>query len=331
MSKTETTTKNDSTTKTELLASPTTGLAAVIDAVERLGGVETLQLPKYPYVEEDENGDPRIASLPIAVVPDGRRLESLKPFVDEFLPRPVRIQGTAILRDERSFITHVNEMREPTTRIFCEPTASPPTFTAVYDYHSVTKQETQRPAYCAHRAVWPLAMSKEWLAWTGQANKGMTPTEFAEFLELRVPDVYWGDQRSDYTNTLVKELDLRLSTPSALIGLSRNLLVNVDVQVRQAQTLSTGEIAITYVEQHRDGEGQPIRVPNAFLIAIPVVLGGPAYQILARLRYRIREGKVTWSYDLHRTDIALDAAIREIGDRVALETGCVVFAGSPEK
>lgn len=330
MTKTESATKTDTTTKTEPFAT-TSGMAAVITAVERLGNVETLQLPKYPYVEEDENGVPRISSLPVAVVPIGRELVSLKPFVDEFLPRPDRIRGTATLRDEISFVAHVIEMKEPTTRIFCEPTATPPSFTAVYDYHAMTNKDTQRPAHCAHRAVWPLSMSKEWLAWTAQAGKAMSPTDFAEFLEVRVPDVYWGDEQSDYTKALVASLDLRLASPSSLIALSRNLAVNVDVAVRQAQTLSTGEIAVTYVEQHKDGEGQPIRVPNAFLIAIPVILGGPLYQLLARLRYRITGQKITWAFELHRVDIAFDAAIREIGARVALETGCTVFTGSPEK
>jgi uncharacterized protein YfdQ (DUF2303 family) len=303
------------------LSDDASGTAAVINAVERLSGFDLNHLS----IKAGWEGD-----VPVAVVPEGKSLQSVKKLLDEYATAPDRITGTAHLRDEASFIAHVNEQKELTTRIFCEPTASPPTFTAVYDYHDVVNGE-QRPAFGAHRAVWPLTMSKEWTAWLSQAGKSMSPQDFAEFLELRVPDVYWGDQQSDYTKLLVQQLELRLATPSALIALSRNLAVNVDVQVRQAQTLSSGEIAITYVEQHKDGEGQPIRVPNAFLIAIPVIQGGPAYQLLARLAYRIREGKVTWSYQLHRTDLAFDAALKEIGERVALETARTVFLGSPEK
>lgn len=298
---------------------------AIIEAVERLSLHELIE------VSTGVGEDGEVLGYSVAVVPEGKRLVSLKPFSDERAAAPERITGTATLRDEASFVAHVREMREPSTRIFCEPTATPPSFTAVYDYHAVKQGTTQAPAFCVHRAHWPLTLSKEWQAWTGQAGKGMSPTEFAEFLELRVPDVYWGDQLSDYTTLLISQLELRLATPSSLIALSRNLAVNVDVNVRQAQTLSSGEIAITYVEQHRDGEGAPIRVPNAFLIAIPVILGGPAYQMLARLRYRIREGKVTWWYDLHRTDLAFDAAIKEICARVATETERPVFLGSPEE
>ncbi len=275
---------------------------------------------------------PREGDIPFAIVPEGKSIESVKHLIDEYATAPDRIKGTASLRDEKSFIAHVNEQKRVATRIFCEPNASAPKFTAVYDYHAVVDGGNKElPAFGTHRAVWPLTMSKEWLAWVASAGKSMNAQEFAEFLERHVPDVYWGDEMSDYTKLLISQLELRLASPSSLIALSRNLAVNVDTQVRQAQSLSTGEIAITYVEQHRDGEGQPIRVPNAFLLSIPVVHGGPAYQILARLGYRIREGRVSWSYQLHRTDIAFDHAIEEICARVFEETDRAVFIGSPEQ
>jgi uncharacterized protein YfdQ (DUF2303 family) len=296
---------------------------SIIAATERLAGAEKIFVD-HPYGPKWTQG------VPLAVLPKGKRVCSLKPLLDEYATAPDRITGTATLRDEDSFIAHVLEMRLPTTRIFANPDAASPSLTAVYDYHAVDG-ENQQPAFGVHRAYWPLELSKEWKAWIGAAGKSMSPTEFAEFLEKHVPDVYWGDQHSDYTKTLISQLELRLATPSSLIALSRNLAVNVDVQVRQAQTLASGEIAITYVEQHKDGEGLPIKVPNAFLIAIPVILGGPAYQLLARLRYRIREGKVSWAYDLHRVDIAFDAAVKEICERVQMETDRTVFLGSPEK
>ena len=293
---------------------PASDAQSIIAATERLSGAATIN----------------VGGFDVAVVPAGKSLQSLKGFRDEYATSPDRITGTATLRDEASFIAHVKEMRMPNTSIFANPDASAPSLTAVYDYHAVFG-DTQEPAFGVHRAHWPLALSKEWKAWTGAAGKSMSPTEFAEFLELYVPDVYWGDQHSDFTKKLIEQLELRLATPSSLIALSRNLAVNVDVNVRQAQTLSSGEIAMTYVEQHRDGEGQPLRVSNAFLIAIPVFFGGPTYQLLARLRYRLREGKITWAYDLHRTDLAFDAAFKEICERVQSETDRTVFLGAPEK
>lgn len=288
---------------------------AIVNAVERLGGATLLNVE---------------GSVPVAVVPKGKTLESLKPFRDEWADAPDRIEGTATLLDEQSFVAHVNLFKRYATVVFCDPSFDKPSFTAVYDYHTVIDLDPM-PAFCRHRAVWPLKLSKEWAAWSASAGKWMSHVEFAEFLERHVPDVYWGDELSEYSKLLIDTLSLTRATPSQLVALSRNLTVNVDIAVASAQTLSSGEIALTYVENHRDGEGKPIKVPNAFFIAIPVILGGPTYQILARLRYRIASQRVSWAFELHRVDIVFDAAVKEICGRVQTETLQPVYLGAPEK
>lgn len=292
---------------------------AIITAVERLTGNSMLGVARP---DNDE--------ALVAVLPEGKRLESVKKYLDEFASAPERIVGSATLQDEASFVAHVESFKRPTTAIYCEPSFERPALTAVYDYHAVAEDAVQ-PAFCQHRAVWPLKLSKEWSAWAGGAGKWMTHADFAEFLERHVPDVYWGDELSEYSKLLIQTLDLSRATPSQLVALSRNLSVNVDVAVKSAQTLSSGEIALAYVENHRDDEGKPIKVPNAFFIAIPVVQHGPAYQILARLRYRVANQRISWAYELHRVDIVFDAAVREIQTRVAEATGCPVYLGAPEK
>lgn len=305
------------------MAAPTTATPAIAgssDADSIIDAVERLSEPQFLHA-----GDTR----KLVVLPEGKRVESLKELWDEYLPKPERITGTATLFDERSFVEHVNEQKQSATRIFANPKFEHPSLTAVYDYHAVVGG-TQAPDWQQHRAVWPLLLSKEWKSWTAKSGSAMSHVEFAEFLERHVPDVYWGDQMSDYTKLLIAQLELKLASPSTLIGLSRNLAVNVETRVKHVQTLSSGEVSLVYDEQHRDGEGQPIKVPNAFLIAIPVILGGPTYQILVRLRYRMASQKISWFIDLHRADVVFDAALREICARVAAETGVPVFLGSPE-
>lgn len=289
--------------------------AAIIRTMRRLDGAEVFERDGIAY----------------AVLPEGKRVESLKRIFDEYAPAPDRICGVATLTDERSFVRHVNEFRNHTTRIFANPSFDTPALTAVYDYHAIDAARAQLPAWQAHRAVWALKMSKEWRAWSKATSEKMAQGEFAEFLDRHVPDVYWGAEQSDYTKLLIQTLELKLATPSSLIALSRNLAINVETRVKQVQTLSSGEMSLVYDEQHSDGEGQPIKVPNAFLIAIPVIHGGPAYQILVRMRYRVTGPKITWSLELHRADVVFDAAMQEICTRVETETGCPVFLGSPEK
>lgn len=75
-----------------------------------------------------------------------------------------------------------------------------------------------------------------------------------------------------------------------------SLQVNVESNVKNAQTLNSGEVSILFEEVHRDGAGAPLKVPNLFTIAIPVFYGGELYRIAARLRYRVSNAKITWSY-----------------------------------
>lgn len=288
---------------------------AIISTMERIGGASTIE----------------VGGVSVAVLPPGKHLVSLKALRDEYATAPDRIAGIATLQDEASFVAHVNRFKDGSTALFCEPSFAKPSFSAVFDYHQVGGDFTRYPAFCAHRATWPVKLSKEWEAWSSQAGQWMSHAAFAEFLEQHAPDVYWGDERSEYTKLLIQTLELKLATTAQLVALSRNLAVNVETTVRSAQTLSSGEIALTYNEAHKDGEGQPIKVPNAFLIAIPVIYRGPTYQILARLRYRVTGGKILWSFELHRSDIVFDAAFDELQARIADATSRPVFRGSPEK
>lgn len=304
----------------ELPSSNSNYAASIIAAVERLGNAQIITEDRM------ERGD----HAAFIVLPTGQRIESLKPIMDQFAPTPERIAGTARLLDEQSFTAHVQEFKEPTTSVFANPSFQAPSFLAVYDYHALSESDEQMPAWCAHRAEWKLTLSKEWQSWVAQQGKAMSHQDFAEFLERHIPDVYWGDEQSEYTKALVSTLELKLGSPSSLLALSRNLAINVESSVKSVQTLSSGEVALTYIETHKDEEGKPIKVPNAFLIAIPVIQGGPPYQILARLRYRMAGQRVSWFYDLHRLDITFDAVVREISERVQSTTGCTVFLGAPE-
>lgn len=290
-------------------------------------------------------GDPQFdgSLVPVLTLPPGRTLSSVRPFLDELAPAPRRIRQTARLFDEASFIRHVREHACPHSRIFANPHAQPtPHMVAVYDYHSRAIKPVEEtddspcdylpiPRFGENRAVYPLRIAREWETWTKHAGSAMPPAAFAEFLEANVVDVLSpASELSPTTAQLLSDLDLKLASPSQLVALSRNLAINVDVAVRQAQTLSSGEIAITYVEQHRDSEGAPIRVPNAFLLGIPIFFGGPRFTILARLSYRVASQRVNWTFTLHRADEAREVAFAEVCERVAKETDVVVFSGSPE-
>ncbi len=67
-----------------------------------------------------------------------------------------------------------------------------------------------------------------------------------------------------------------------------------------------------FSEEHKGDDGQPLTIPCAFHILIPVFRGGPRYSMPVRLRYRTGGGKVSWFFELHephlfRLDAVTDA------------------------
>ncbi len=88
---------------------------------------------------------------------------------------------------------------------------------------------------------------------------------------------------------------------------------------------------MSFSEAHTDGAGVTLKIPGAFLIAIPVFRNGDCYQLGVKLRYRVSNGVVLWSFAIHRADACFDDAFRESCDRAAKETELPIFIGSPEE
>lgn len=301
-------------------ADGTTGseASAIIDAIERHGGFATVD------IETDAGGMARVA-----VVPAGKELVSLKPFIDEYRREPDRRRGVAKLESLPALIAHVNRFKAAHTAVFVAGiTKGAPVVRAVYDYHPAGPEVTDARRG-AHRAEYALELSPEWKAWELFSGKALTASDFAAFLEERITDVYAGEP-SPAMQALVENLGLMLASPTKLVELSRKLEVSASVKVKQSQVLATGEIAITYEESHADGAGQPIRVPNAFQIAIPVFAGSAPFQMLVRLAYRRVDGGIHWIVRLHDAARVRAAAAEEVCETIRTETGCPVFHGLPE-
>lgn len=260
----------------------------------------------------------------IAILPDGKKIMDLKPFLDAVASAPKAHTGTAQLQDLGSFIEHVNLFALDDSVIFAHRSRTAPSLTAVLDY-----REKKTPRFGRHRSVYACPLSDEWKAWTANDGKAMSQGDFAAFLEDRILDVILADETDDLRR-FAELAEGRWTGPAGLMSLARNLAVNVETQVRQAVTLSTGEIAVSYVEQHKDGAGEPVKIPNLFMIAVPVFYADTAYRIPARLRYRVQGGRITWSYSLYRVDRVLDDAFNGICERAKDETDLPVLLGAPE-
>lgn len=292
---------------------------AVIDVVRELEGVEVISV---------ERGS--IAKAAILSIPEGRTLESVKKYLDDYLDFPERRMGTSQHTTLDSFIASTDRFKDAHSAIYLDDlNRAQPVLVAVFDYHEPIADDGHA-RYGVHRAQYAFPVSDEWKAWTGAVGKQMSQTDFATFLEDRIAEVLTPDAAGASVRDFAQTVGITLATPQRLVELSKGLQVSVDRKVANAVNLSTGEAQFNFVETHNDRDGAPLKVPNGFAIGIPVFRNGVRYPIPVRLRYRVKEGAVLWSIALSNLDKYFEDAISEAATIVAEKTLLTVFRGRPE-
>lgn len=261
------------------------------------------------------------------ILPAGLEPYSIKELVDEYRTVPERRKGTASLQDLASFVAHANRFKCETSAIFADPTK--PSLVSVLDYHPAgPKNEDAR--HGGHRGLYLFPLSDEWKAWKDLDKKPLGQAEFAEMVETRITDFADPAGAGESAKTLSQLVGCQFASPSRLLELSRGLTVRVGARVQNATNLATGEASMRFESAHSDEAGAPLKVPGAFLIAVPVFRSGAMYQLAARLRYRVQGPSVTWFYELYRPERAFDHAFREACDTAQKETDLPLFVGSAE-
>lgn len=309
---------------------------ALIEAMERLGKVETVATG----VDDDGNERPIVVARP-----DGKTIESLKAYYDEYNDRPERKAGTSTLTTLESFCEFVNRHKQLKSIVFLDDTEpKSPQFRAVFDAHAGNPPEGPdgartpglgAPDWEGHRAVYPLPMSDEWKAWTN-LPKEFDQRAFALFLEDRILDVLSPEEAegSAVVSDFALQLGAEIAAPARLMELARGLTVHLDGKVTNSVNTGSGEATLVFEERHKDQGGQQLKVPGAFAIGIPVFRGGERYPIPVRLRYRVvrpegGDGKVYWQLAAQRLDKVLEAALKDAQEVVAAATKLPVFRGAP--
>lgn len=265
------------------------------------------------------------------MLPEGKELVSIKPLLDEYLTKPERRTGTAHHLDQDSFIAHVNRFKSEESVVYADPTydlavGELPKLTGIINYHE--RGFGGEPAFGDHRSVYNLTLSDEWKTWIGMNEKTFaTQADFAEFIESNIDNVFVYDGANEKIDSMLSLTGGTLATPSKLMELSRGLTINNNEKVTQKINPSTGEVKLNYETEHG---GNAVAIPTAFLIAIPPLLNGSVYSIIVRLRYRLVQGQVKWSYSLFRKEKVFEDAFENVCKTVKAGTGLPLFIGSPE-
>lgn len=276
----------------------------------------------YPHPDNPEG------TVPFVALPEGLELKCLQPELDKLRTRPERRKGTAKLQTLDSLIDHVRRFKSESSALFANPDRNDPSLTAVLNYHEAGASSPA--SFGDHRGVYRFPLSDEWTAWQRSNECKFSQEDFAAFIEDRILDVADPTKAGASVLDFCQTVGATLASPSRLMDLSRGLQVHVSAKAVQVTNLSTGEGQITYTEEHKDGAGGHLGVPGAFLLQIPVFRGDAPYQVPVRLRYRLRDGVITWFYSLYRTDRVFEHAFVLAIQRAAEATGLPLFIGTPE-
>ena len=243
-----------------------------------------------------------------ALLPNGFAVKD----VSDLLPPPNRVDQKVELLTVESFCAYVNAYRLPSTTVFADERVG--RYEAVVDYHreeSVATAPEDRRGTCDHVAIYESPLSLQWKAWNGSSGKWFVQTEFAQFLEANLRDV-------------------RRPAAANLMQVAVELQIHKDAQFSSEIRLDNGQNRFRYEETIRGTtKAGDLEIPAAFVIAIPVLIGGDLAEIEARFRYRLNEGKLSLSYELIRPSEAWLAAIAAVTKGIEADCPDVnVFVGA---
>jgi uncharacterized protein YfdQ (DUF2303 family) len=233
--------------------------------------------------------------------------------LEAVLDAPGRARGTTKLHDARSFAARVADdgAASGVANIYCavdyENLAA--RFVAVLNDHS-----DAGPGWCDLRAVFNPRPGVEWARWIGANRKPFAQSEFAAFLEDNLADVAAVDG---------------LPTGSQMLELALNMEAQQERRLRSSVRLQSGGVELVYVDKDDDATTARLRVFDRFAIGVAPFLGGERYQVTARLRYRAKDGAVTFWFELVRPDLAFADALGAMVKAIEAQADLSVLYGEP--
>lgn len=227
--------------------------------------------------------------------------------VEHLDERPARIDRRLTFSDSESFIRYINDFRDEGTRIWALFGNSGGKYQAVLDYH----HDADHPRWGSHVADYSCPTTPEWDRWIGLSGKPMTQDVFADFVE---------EQRLAFIDPDV----------ATMLEISRSLEASTSGKFESKINPQNGSRTLVYVADTTAtaGGSAKLSIPNEIVVRLQPFRRGAHYQVKARLVYRIREGKVTFQYDLIQAHVIIETAMLEISTAIEEQTGIKPYNGS---
>ena len=216
--------------------------------------------------------------------------------------------------DADSFIAYVIRHGSLTdSTIWCEADylAGKVSFLSILNDHG---EDEHKSAWRDHRAAFSPTFSEEWNRWREKHGKPFSQVEFASFIEDNLKDIASVDGQP---------------TGAQMLEMALTFEANQDMRFKSAVRLQNGGVQMAFVQDDDAQTLQKMQVFDRFSLGFPVFWNGDAYRIDARLRYRVRDGKLVFWYELIRPDKVLEAATQTLIALIREKTGNPFFFGNP--
>lgn len=304
----------------------------------------------YSFITQPdpENG----LTAPVLIsLPTGRSVQDITDHLRKAQThlKPARRTGTAKLATLQSLIDWSNRFKGPTSVLFANPDRSAPGLTCIADYHGAGEAQTDSTTpdpnanYGRHRGTYAFPLSKEWIRWTKVSGQPLDKDVMGQFIEDNAKDFMdptpallnpgtvapahpWEERMQD----IAEKIGGRFGQHLTLIHMSREFQVHEVSNLSVTSNRDTGESTIAFVNEHKAPSGQPMKIPNLFLIAIPVFESGALYRLPVRFQYRKTGGALKFALTIYDPDRALDDAFDEAVAKAVQDTTLPVFEGTPE-
>jgi len=232
------------------------------------------------------------------------------------LPAPLRKRALVRVRDAESFIAYMKRHGSLTnSTIWCQAdyAKGQVAFTGIVNDHG---EDPSSAAWRDHRALFAPEFSEEWRRWVNHNKQPFSQADFAAFIEENLKDVASPDGNN-------------LPSGSAMLAMALQFEATQDMRFKSAIRLQNGGVNMSFVQDDDDQTLQKMQMFERFALGIPVFWNGDAYQVDARLRYRVRDGRLTFHYELIRQDKVLEAAASTVIQQIREQTGSPFFFGEP--
>lgn len=231
-----------------------------------------------------------INGVPTLAVPNGVTIEDYA----EFMDAPKRLKSSPVFQDVESFGAYVNRFKATDTEVFSYDEQK--VVAAIIDYHGKGK-----PRWCDHKADLKVSHTDDWKAWIGLCANPVSQVQFAEFIEDHIHNIGKPDA------AVLKDMVLKFQSWK-------------ETTFKSALNLQNGDVSLTYIEDSERGNDAQTKLPSEMVLVVPIFEGQLPEQITAKLRYRIKDQKLTFQVQLLQQKEIVKRAWQEVLEAVGALT-----------